>query len=86
MKHGRFILSAAALVFTVAGMFAFKGTKLTGGIQCYTTVVNGAGNRHAVSGCKTLNGHSQGTTRCGVGTANLYTNSGTSVSYCTKAN
>jgi len=86
MRNGRLILGAAAFICTAVSALGVKDSKFTGGIQCYTTVFLGLGSCRAVPSCHTINGHVQGRTRCGVGSANLYTLGGTQVVYCTRAN
>ena len=65
MKKGKIILSAASLVVTVAGIFAFKGaSKYDGGAQCYTHT---GVNYEIKLGCHTSRG-STPEHACGSGT------------------
>ena len=83
MKQGKIILSAASLLLTVAGIFAFKSNKkITGAKQCYT-FSNARFN--AVAGCVTLHGHTQ---NANCTTNQLYTKTGTiynEIAVCTLA-
>jgi hypothetical protein len=80
MKKGKIILSAAATICTIAGAFAMKNAKFSGGHVCYTTAGNG--NCEA-SGCRTLNGHAKGT-NCGGPGVRLYTqNCKKTLTWCT---
>jgi hypothetical protein len=57
MKKGKIILSAASLVVTVAGIFAFKGaSKFNGGAQCYTHT---GANYEIKPGCHALGSETQ---------------------------